>query len=188
MLVGLEIIGISLFVVFDSVLRNNKCSVILSKNMMMLKNNYFCCYMRVSVGLFYYMHRKMRLSTLELRKSCTQFSFLKCCIQIKINDAFEIEFCLQANHFICNSCYLCCLCYSGYPLLRDPHYNKGLAFTERERDAHFLRGLLPPVTISQDLQVNIKTHYSSNFPRNFSLMFILTPSRVDVYLHIYLIL
>ncbi|KAL8522479.1 hypothetical protein ACS0TY_012593 [Phlomoides rotata] len=42
---------------------------------------------------------------------------------------------------------------SGYPLLRDPHYNKGLAFTERERDAHFLRGLLPPVTISQDLQI-----------------------------------
>uniref|UniRef100_A0A7C9EYQ5 Malic enzyme n=1 Tax=Opuntia streptacantha TaxID=393608 RepID=A0A7C9EYQ5_OPUST len=41
---------------------------------------------------------------------------------------------------------------SGYSLLRDPHYNKGLAFTERERDAHYLRGLLPPTIISQDIQ------------------------------------
>ncbi|KAL0397032.1 UNVERIFIED_CONTAM: NADP-dependent malic enzyme, chloroplastic [Sesamum calycinum] len=44
---------------------------------------------------------------------------------------------------------------SGYPLLRDPHYNKGLAFTEKERDAHFLRGLLPPVVISQQLQYQV---------------------------------
>ncbi|KAF1869723.1 hypothetical protein Lal_00017299 [Lupinus albus] len=42
---------------------------------------------------------------------------------------------------------------SGYTLLRDPHYNKGLAFTEQERDAHYLRGLLPPTVISQDTQV-----------------------------------
>ncbi|OIV89933.1 hypothetical protein TanjilG_00449 [Lupinus angustifolius] len=42
---------------------------------------------------------------------------------------------------------------SGYTLLRDPHYNKGLAFTEEERDAHYLRGLLPPTVISQDTQV-----------------------------------
>ncbi|KAL1551582.1 malate dehydrogenase (oxaloacetate-decarboxylating) (NADP(+)) [Salvia divinorum] len=41
----------------------------------------------------------------------------------------------------------------GYPLLRDPRYNKGLSFNEKERDGHFLRGLLPPVVISQDLQV-----------------------------------
>ncbi|KAL2493152.1 NADP-dependent malic enzyme 4 [Abeliophyllum distichum] len=47
---------------------------------------------------------------------------------------------------------------SGYPLLRDPHYNKGLAFTEKERDAHFLRGLLPPVVISQDIQVKKMMH------------------------------
>jgi hypothetical protein len=42
---------------------------------------------------------------------------------------------------------------SGYSLLRDPHHNKGLAFSERERDAHFLRGLLPPTVASQELQV-----------------------------------
>ncbi|CAN4096856.1 unnamed protein product [Withania somnifera] len=41
---------------------------------------------------------------------------------------------------------------SGYNLLRDPCYNKGLAFTERERDAHYLRGLLPPVVSTQELQ------------------------------------
>nr|AAT02534.1 NADP-dependent malic enzyme 2 [Hydrilla verticillata] len=41
---------------------------------------------------------------------------------------------------------------SGYTLLRDPHHNNGLAFTEKERDAHYLRGLLPPVSISQELQ------------------------------------
>ncbi|XP_059431961.1 NADP-dependent malic enzyme [Corylus avellana] len=42
---------------------------------------------------------------------------------------------------------------SGYSLLRDPQYNKGLAFTEKERDAHYLRGLLPPIVVSQQLQV-----------------------------------
>lgn len=42
---------------------------------------------------------------------------------------------------------------SGFSLLRNPHYNKGLAFTERERETHYLRGLLPPVVISHDLQV-----------------------------------
>ncbi|KAL3815067.1 hypothetical protein ACJIZ3_016335 [Penstemon smallii] len=40
----------------------------------------------------------------------------------------------------------------GYNLLRDPHHNKGIAFTEKERDAHYLRGLLPAVVISQELQ------------------------------------
>ncbi|PHT47914.1 NADP-dependent malic enzyme [Capsicum baccatum] len=41
---------------------------------------------------------------------------------------------------------------SGYSLLRDPRYNKGLAFTEIKRDAHYLRGLLPPVVSRQELQ------------------------------------
>ncbi|KQK03103.1 hypothetical protein BRADI_2g05620v3 [Brachypodium distachyon] len=47
---------------------------------------------------------------------------------------------------------------SGYTLLRDPHHNKGLAFTEKERDAHYLRGLLPPGVVSQDLQVKKIMH------------------------------
>ncbi|XP_058785205.1 NADP-dependent malic enzyme-like [Vicia villosa] len=41
---------------------------------------------------------------------------------------------------------------SGSTLLRDPRYNKGLAFTEKERDAHYVRGLLPPALFTQDLQ------------------------------------
>ncbi|KAJ4708522.1 Malic enzyme [Melia azedarach] len=41
---------------------------------------------------------------------------------------------------------------SGSSLLRDPHHNKGLAFAEKERDAHYLRGLLPPIVMSQELQ------------------------------------
>ncbi|KAL6537508.1 hypothetical protein OROMI_026042 [Orobanche minor] len=58
-----------------------------------------------------------------------------------------------ASEIPCGICRKC-----GYPLLRDPHYNKGLAFTEKERDAHFLRGLLPPVVVSQDLQVKKMMH------------------------------
>ncbi|KAF5748549.1 putative malic enzyme [Tripterygium wilfordii] len=41
---------------------------------------------------------------------------------------------------------------SGYSLLRNPQHNKGLVFTERERDAHYLRGLLPPTIATQELQ------------------------------------
>uniref|UniRef100_A0A7N0TU33 Malic enzyme n=1 Tax=Kalanchoe fedtschenkoi TaxID=63787 RepID=A0A7N0TU33_KALFE len=47
---------------------------------------------------------------------------------------------------------------SGYTLLRDPNHNKGLAFTEKERDAHYLRGLLPPTVVSQELQVKKMMH------------------------------
>jgi malate dehydrogenase (oxaloacetate-decarboxylating)(NADP+) len=40
----------------------------------------------------------------------------------------------------------------GMELLRDPLLNKGTAFTERERDALGLRGLLPPHVLSQNEQ------------------------------------
>ncbi|KAM0837845.1 hypothetical protein ACQ4PT_061365 [Festuca glaucescens] len=41
---------------------------------------------------------------------------------------------------------------SGHSLLRDPRHNKGMSFTEKERDAHYLRGLLPPAVLPQELQ------------------------------------
>lgn len=55
------------------------------------------------------------------------------------------------NIFHESFCYFLMRC-SGYSLLRDPHHNKGLAFTEKERDAHYLRGLLPPAIVTQQLQ------------------------------------
>ncbi|KAL2632351.1 hypothetical protein R1flu_017037 [Riccia fluitans] len=51
---------------------------------------------------------------------------------------------------------------SGAELLRDPRFNKGLAFTEEERDHHYLRGLLPPVYMSQELQVERIMHNVRN--------------------------
>jgi malate dehydrogenase (oxaloacetate-decarboxylating)(NADP+) len=42
---------------------------------------------------------------------------------------------------------------SGMGILQDPALNKGTAFTESERDALHLRGLLPPRVFSQDEQL-----------------------------------
>jgi malate dehydrogenase (oxaloacetate-decarboxylating)(NADP+) len=41
----------------------------------------------------------------------------------------------------------------GVALLRDPLLNKGTAFSEKERDAFGLRGLLPAHLLSQEEQV-----------------------------------
>mmetsp|Transcript_19147 Transcript_19147/g.53619 ORF Transcript_19147/g.53619 Transcript_19147/m.53619 type:complete len:624 (+) Transcript_19147:96-1967(+) len=42
---------------------------------------------------------------------------------------------------------------SGVDLMRHPKYNKGLAFSDSERDRLYLRGLLPPVILSQEVQL-----------------------------------
>jgi malate dehydrogenase (oxaloacetate-decarboxylating)(NADP+) len=42
---------------------------------------------------------------------------------------------------------------TGYALLHNPRLNKGTAFTEAERRAHGLEGLLPPATATIELQV-----------------------------------
>jgi malate dehydrogenase (oxaloacetate-decarboxylating)(NADP+) len=47
----------------------------------------------------------------------------------------------------------------GVELLRDPLLNKGTAFTERERDAFGLRGLLPPHVHTQEEQVERVLEY-----------------------------
>lgn len=41
----------------------------------------------------------------------------------------------------------------GLELLRDPQFNKGVAFTDKERENHYLLGLLPPTHLTQELQV-----------------------------------
>jgi malate dehydrogenase (oxaloacetate-decarboxylating)(NADP+) len=43
---------------------------------------------------------------------------------------------------------------TGFALLQDPALNKGTAFTEAERDALHLRGLLPPHVSSQEQQLD----------------------------------
>ena len=42
----------------------------------------------------------------------------------------------------------------GLGLLHDPLHNKGTAFTEAERDALGLRGLLPPHVLTQQQQAD----------------------------------
>jgi malate dehydrogenase (oxaloacetate-decarboxylating)(NADP+) len=63
---------------------------------------------------------------------------------------------------------------SGSTLLRDPRYNKGLAFTEKERDTHYLRGLLPPTYMSQELQekkvMNNIRQYQTSLQKYMALM------------------
>jgi len=61
---------------------------------------------------------------------------------------------------------------TGVALLHDPALNKGTAFTEEERDALGLRGLLPPRVHSQDEQV---VRVMENFRRK--------PTDLERYIH-----
>ena len=54
----------------------------------------------------------------------------------------------------------------GLAVLQDPTLNKGTAFTERERDALGLRGLLPPHVLSQDEQAERVMKYMRQLPND----------------------
>ncbi|GMH44761.1 hypothetical protein BSKO_12713 [Bryopsis sp. KO-2023] len=74
---------------------------------------------------------------------------------------------------------------SGSHLMRNPKYNKGLAFSDEERDRLHLRGLVPPAVLAQSVQLercmlNIRrsddpldkyTYLLSLFERNQTLFF-----------------
>ena len=62
----------------------------------------------------------------------------------------------------------------GLALLRDPLLNKGTAFTERERDALGLRGLLPPHVLSQDEQVERVLEYLHRAPTDLEKYVVLS--------------
>jgi len=66
---------------------------------------------------------------------------------------------------------------SGYELLNDPLLNKGTAFTEAERDAFELHGLLPPHVATLDYQV---TRRLDAFRKLGSDRFIFVPDREDI--------
>ncbi|KAK7815855.1 nadp-dependent malic enzyme [Quercus suber] len=68
-----------------------------------------------------------------------------------------------------------------YSLLRDPQYNKGLTFIEKERDAHYLCGLLPPIILSQQLQV-VLVILAYSIERNERLFYKLLIDNVEEFL------
>ena len=57
---------------------------------------------------------------------------------------------------------------SGYDLLNDPRLNKGTAFTERERDAFGLHGLLPPHEGTLGEQLNRREKALAALPTDFA--------------------
>jgi malate dehydrogenase (oxaloacetate-decarboxylating) len=57
---------------------------------------------------------------------------------------------------------------SGYDLLNNPRLNKGTAFTEKERDAFALHGLLPPHVGSLEEQMERRMKALRNQQTSFS--------------------
>ena len=57
---------------------------------------------------------------------------------------------------------------SSYELLNDPLLNKGTAFTEAERDAFDLHGLLPPVVATLDEQIGRRLQAFRSLPEGLS--------------------
>ncbi|MDH5265743.1 MAG: NAD-dependent malic enzyme, partial [Betaproteobacteria bacterium] len=62
----------------------------------------------------------------------------------------------------------------GYALLQDPEYNKSTAFTEAERDALGLRGLLPPRVTTQPEQVGRVLNNMRRLPTDLDKYIFLT--------------
>jgi malate dehydrogenase (oxaloacetate-decarboxylating)(NADP+) len=62
----------------------------------------------------------------------------------------------------------------GLELLRDPHLNKSTAFTEAEREALGLVGLLPPAVEEEDLQVRRVLRHISHLPTDLERYIYLT--------------
>jgi malate dehydrogenase (oxaloacetate-decarboxylating)(NADP+) len=63
---------------------------------------------------------------------------------------------------------------SGYDLLRNPRLNKGTAFTEAERRAWGLEGLLPPAVTSMELQVARRHAEIANLDDNLQKYLVLS--------------
>jgi malate dehydrogenase (oxaloacetate-decarboxylating)(NADP+) len=63
---------------------------------------------------------------------------------------------------------------SGYDLLRNPRLNKGTAFTEAERRAWGLEGLLPPAVTSMELQVARRYAEIANLDDNLQKYLVLS--------------
>jgi malate dehydrogenase (oxaloacetate-decarboxylating)(NADP+) len=62
----------------------------------------------------------------------------------------------------------------GYSLLQDPEWNKSTAFTEAERDALGLRGLLPPRVTTQPEQINRVLNNMRRLPTDLDKYIFLT--------------
>ena len=69
----------------------------------------------------------------------------------------------------------------GAALLTDPLLNKGTAFTERERDALGLRGLLPPRIFTLEEQAKILAAGRSNNELDTSKLTALYPDIQDIH-------